>query len=280
MLKKSGIETEFKLRRTTGETAFDEVKTSQVEGVSFRYNDIAFKGSQVDRKFSYANLKKEFEKNIGEAQKRKQEEYLQKLSEQKQQQEAQAKAKQEAEERAGNETQAEQGTSPVQPQSKPKIPAIGGIQLNAEQWQTLQQGGHIFLDNINRKDGKGRFSSFVFLNDERNKAFFSKDNPDAFVKYGKYEMRIRDRILIEKGFMTKAKVKWYGIGNFAYPYLWKPDTVTGEDAKKLAAYPLAENSGYCESWGDPRIEKTQKEEQNERVRSVTVDFKKNRGRKM
>lgn len=53
-LKKFGIELEYKLKRTTNE----------IEGVSFRYNDIAFKGSQVDRKFSFGNLKKEFEENI------------------------------------------------------------------------------------------------------------------------------------------------------------------------------------------------------------------------
>ena len=45
--------TEFKLKRTTGE----------VEEISFRYGDFSFKGSQVDRKFSYGNLKKGFQKN-------------------------------------------------------------------------------------------------------------------------------------------------------------------------------------------------------------------------
>lgn len=31
-----------------------------------------------------------------------------------------------------------------------------------------------------------------------------------------------DKKLIEEGFVTKAKVKWYG-GVFASPYLWKED---------------------------------------------------------
>ena len=53
-LKKFGVELEYKHERGT----------NQIEGVSFRYNDIAFKGSQIDRKFSFGNLKKEFEKNI------------------------------------------------------------------------------------------------------------------------------------------------------------------------------------------------------------------------
>lgn len=52
--KQVGVETEFKFRRTTGE----------IEGISFSYNNIAFKGSEVDQKFSYTNLRKEFEKTI------------------------------------------------------------------------------------------------------------------------------------------------------------------------------------------------------------------------
>jgi len=54
LLKKVGIETEFKLKRTIDE----------IEGISFCCGKICFKGSEVDRKFSYANLKKEFQKNI------------------------------------------------------------------------------------------------------------------------------------------------------------------------------------------------------------------------
>lgn len=53
-LKKFGVELEYKFKRGT----------NQIEGVSFRYNDIAFKGSQIDRKFSFGNLKKVFEENI------------------------------------------------------------------------------------------------------------------------------------------------------------------------------------------------------------------------
>lgn len=49
-----------------------------IEGVSFRYGNIAFKDSQIDRKFSFENLQKEFDRNILEARKRGREEYLQK----------------------------------------------------------------------------------------------------------------------------------------------------------------------------------------------------------
>lgn len=77
------------------------------------------------------------------------------------------------------------------------------------------------MEDMNKSDGKEKFSSYVFLNDEKDKAFSCKENPDGFVKYGKYEMRIRDKILIESGYVTKAKVKWWGGVDFAYPYIWK-----------------------------------------------------------
>lgn len=224
-LKEYGIEIEYKLKRTTRE----------IEGVSFRYGDIAFKGSQVDRKYSFGNLKKEFEKNIEEAKKRGQEEYLREQEEQ--------KARQEAE-------------------SKPKLPSIGGVELLPEQWETLKVGGFIFLENINRSNGNGQFSSYVFLDGEKKKALFSNKNPDEFIKYGKYEMRIMDKILIENGYITKAKVKWWGGGSYANPYLWKENKSDAE---------------YKESWRDPRVEKSQKTEQKP---PQPVVQKKNRGQKM
>ncbi|MBK5719816.1 relaxase/mobilization nuclease domain-containing protein [Dysgonomonas sp. Marseille-P4677] len=196
-LQSKGINVKFKHKRTTGE----------IEGISFNYDNVSFKGSQIDRKFSFGNLKKEFEKNL------------------KIQQEQAEKEQQQAE-------------------KKLKTLTIGGIELTSEQWEILKNGGYIYLEKMNRNDGKGQFSSYVFLNDDKNKAFFSNENPDAFVKYGKYEMRIQDKILVESGYMTKAKVKWYG-GGFAYPYLWKERNSDSE---------------YKESWGNPRLAKEQKVE--------------------
>ena len=225
-LKEYNIELEYKHRKTTNE----------IEGVSFWYNNIAFKGSQVDRKFSFGNLKKVFEKNIRILQ----------------------------EQTAKTQEQQEKQSPKVQQQAeiKPKNPTIGRVELTPEQWQTLKEGGHIYLENIKKKDGSGLFSLYVFLNDEKNKAFSSSKNPDEFIKYGKYEMRIRDKILIESGYVVKAKVKWYGIGTFAYPYLWKSNKTDIE---------------YKESWGDLRETKTHKEER--KFESPTIQ-KKNRGRKM
>jgi hypothetical protein len=224
-LQKFGIEIEYKYKRTTNE----------IEGVSFRYNNICFKGSQIDRKFSYGNLKKEFEKNI---------ELLQE----------QVKKRQKQQEKQPSKVQ-------QQTDSKPKNPTIGGVELTPAQWKTLQNDGFIYLGNMNRSDDKDKFSSYIFLNEEKNKAFFSKNNPDEFVKFGKYEMRIRDKILIENGYVTKAKIKWWGGGSYAYPYLWK---VNKSDAE------------YQESWDDPRIKKEKK--QKNTLQKVPKEQKKKRGR--
>lgn len=226
-LQSKGINVEFKQRRTTGE----------IEGISFNYDNVSFKGSQIDRKFSYGNLKKEFEKNQLE-------------------QEQKVKTQEEAEKKKAEQKQ-------LQSENKPKKLTIAGVELTPEQEKTLKDGGCIFLENMTRTDGKGKFSSYVFLNDEKDRVFFCKENPDSFVKYGKYEMRIRDKILVEKGYVTKAKVKWHGYGNYANPYLWKENKSDAE---------------YKESWGDPRIKKEEKPQNTQR--QTPKKQEKKRGRKM
>ena len=202
--------------------------------------NLCFKGSEIDRKFSYANLNKEFQKNIEMEEKR-----------QKADREKQAK-------------QAEQ--SQKQAERKPWTPTVGGIKLDLNQWQTLNDGGYIFLENMVLSDKKDKFSSYVFLDDEKKKAIFSFNNPDEFVKYGQYEMRIRDKIQVENGFITKAKVKWWGGIDYQYPYLWKEKPSDPE---------------YKLSWGDPRKAKEEKSEKTPELRkNLTNDVKKNRGRKM
>lgn len=235
-LLKFGIELEYKLKRTTND----------IEGVSFRYNDIAFKGSQVDRKYSFGNLKKVFEMNIEKTKSTGQGEYLQ--------QQAELKAKQEAQERVRKEAVTKE-------QIVKRNSVIKEVELTDQQQQTLIRGGYIFLENMSEKDGRELFSSFVFLNNEKDEAFFSKDNPDEFVKYGKYEIRIRDKILVENGCITKAKVKWYG-GRFAYPFLWKENKSDTE---------------YQESWDNPKIQKREKENIRQKyVQKQLLDNKKTR----
>jgi Relaxase/Mobilisation nuclease domain. len=238
-LQKYGIELEFKHKRTTRE----------IEGVSFRYGNICFKGSEVDRKLSFGNLKKEFEKNLEEKKRQGREESLGEQAEEKARQEAELKAKQEEQKR-------------LQAEKKTKNPSICGVELTTAQWETLKDGGFVFLKNMSRSNGNGQFSSFIFLNDEKKNAFFSDKNPDEFVKYGKYEMRIRDKILIENGHMTKATVKWWGGGQYAHPYLWKENKSDAE---------------YKESWNDPRLPKPPKEEK--KIKPPTIQERK-RGRKM
>lgn len=225
-LQSKNINVEFKHKRTTGE----------IEGISFNYDNASFKGSQIDRKFSYGNLKKEFEKNRLE-------------------QEKKAKMQEETERKKAEQKQ-------LQSENKPKKLTIAGVELTSEQEKTLKDGGYIFLENMNQTDGKGKFSSYVFLNDEKNRVFFCEENPDSFIKYGKYEMRVRDKILVEKGYVTKAKVKWYGYGNYANPYLWKANKSDKE---------------YQESWGDPKLSKPQKEEVKEQI--VIPIIKKGKGPK-
>lgn len=38
-----------------------------------------------------------------------------------------------------------------------------------------------------KKDETGKFSSYIFLNDENSKASYSNKNPDEFIKYGNYK---------------------------------------------------------------------------------------------
>ena len=117
-------------------------------------------------------------------------------------------------------------------------PIIRGVEVTAEQWKTLQEGGHIYLESMNKRDGKGTFSSYVFIDLELKETFFSSQKPDEWVKYGKYEMRLMDKMRLEKGYLTRAKVKYYGIRSFAHPYLWPADKDKPGD--------------YQESWSDPR----------------------------
>ena len=226
-LQSKGVNVEFKLKRTTGE----------IEGISFSYDNVSFKGSQIDRKFSFGNLKKEFEKNIEEAEKRGREELLREQAEQKAKQETPKK------------------TELQLPSVKQNLIVLG-IELTAEQEKVLREGGIIFVKNMIHPNDKTIFSAYAFANDDKDNISFSNKNPEESIKYGKYEMRLRDKILIEKGFVTKAKIKWYG-GGFAHPYLWKE--------KK-------EDVEYKESWGDPRIVETKKEE----VKKQIVIQKKNR----
>lgn len=179
--------------------------SDMVVGVSFEKEGYKFKGSEIDRRFSHAGLQKMFVALRYIEEKRKEE-------------------------------------SKSERKANPPTPTIKGAKLTLEQWETIKSGGYLHLDNFQTKEGK-RFSAYIFTDDRQQRIFFSKIQPDTFVRYGRYEMHERDRRLIEAGCVTRATVKWYGYSEqLAHPYLWK-DNQTDTD--------------YQESWSDPRTEQTQ-----------------------
>ena len=244
-LQSKNINVEFKHKRTTGE----------IEGISFNYDNVSFKGSKIDRKFSYGNLKKEFEKNLAEVQRQE------RIKREQAEAEARLKTKQAENERKKQEQLRKQEEAKKTPPIKQNL-VILGVELSDEQQDTLTSGGHTFLENLTSNDGKTQFSAYAFLNDEKNTVYFTNENPDTFVKYGIYEMRLRDKALIEDGQITKATVKWWGGGSYAYPYLWKADKA---------------NTEYQESWSDPRLPKEKQKPKETKLKVPKVQEKK-RGR--
>lgn len=155
-----------------------------------------------------------------------------------------------------------------QQDGKSTLPAQGnkillGVEILPEQDKALKNGEYVYLKNMTRNDGR-KFSSYVFLDDDRYKLFFSKEHPDTFVKYGKYEMRLRDEVLIESGQITKATVKWHGYGNYAHPYLWKTNKL---------------DKDYQESWSYPGLP-TEEQKPKETKLKAPKNPEKKRGRKM
>lgn len=136
-----------------------DVPPGEIEGISFRYNDIAFKGSQIDRKYSYGNLKKEFEKNWALEEKKaeiaKKEQKIQKEKEQEQKTKEQKLPSVQQEKQ-----QKDVSTKPKTDQTL----TIGGVKLTAEQMQTLRDGGYIFVENILLKSGK-KASVYMFFDE-------------------------------------------------------------------------------------------------------------------
>jgi hypothetical protein len=251
-LQSKGINVEFKHRRTTGE----------IEGISFNYDNVSFKGSEIDRKFSYGNLQKEFEKNRLEAQQQKS------LEQEREIEQARIREQKEEEKKLELERQRKEQEQLREQQEAKNVPppkqnlVILGVELTDEQQDTLTNGGHTFLENLTSNDGKTQFSAYAFLNDEKSIVYFTDENPETFVKYGKYEMRLWDKALIEDCQITKATVKWWGGGSYAHPYLWKTNKSDTE---------------YQESWGDPRIKKEEKQENTQRQIPKKQEKKRGRG---
>ncbi len=142
--------------------------------------------------------------------------------------------------------------TPKQPEPPRHI--LNGVEITAGQWDTLQSGGHIYVENMTRRSDGMAFSSHVFLDDEKQRVFYSYEHPDGFVEYGGYEMRLRDKRQVEAGLTTRAVIRLSG-GELTGARLWKekPD-----------------DTGYNVSWDDPRVAQQQRERERQAADDRTL----------
>jgi len=155
----------------------------EIQGMTFTLQGQTLKASQVDRKFSYANLCKAIEANRAE----------------REQQEAEH---QQQEQIARN-------------------PVIYGVRLTDEQVEQIKDGQPVYIEGM-QYEGK-TFDGYLVMDDNltRGRAYIRHD-PREWVEYGKYTMRRMDRDLIKGGFVVRALVQWWGgHGQTARPYLWQ-----------------------------------------------------------
>ena len=154
-----------------------------IQGITFTKENLTFKASQVDRKFSYANLCKIIEANRAERERQEIERHKQEHSTQN--------------------------------------PIIFGVRLTDEYVEQIKDGQPVYLEGM-QYDGK-TFDGYLVMDDNltRGRAYVGHD-PRERVVYGKYAMRRMDRDLIKGGFVVRAFVQWWGgHGQTARPYLWQ-----------------------------------------------------------
>ena len=154
-----------------------------IQGITFTKENLTFKASQVDRKFSYANLCKIIEANLAERERQEIERHKQEHSTQN--------------------------------------PIIFGVRLTDEYVEQIKDGQPVYLEGM-QYDGK-TFDGYLVMDDNltRGRAYVGHD-PREWVVYGKYTMRRMDRDLIKGGFVVRAFVQWWGgHGQTARPYLWQ-----------------------------------------------------------
>lgn len=154
-----------------------------VQGMTFTMQGQTLKASQVDRKFSYANLCKAIEANRAERERQEIERHKQEHSTQN--------------------------------------PIIFGVRLTDEQVEQIKDGQPVYIERM-QYEGK-TFDGYLVMDDNltRGRAYIRHD-PREWVEYGKYTMRRMDRDLIKGGFVVRALVQWWGgHGQTARPYLWE-----------------------------------------------------------
>lgn len=157
----------------------------EIQGMTFTKQGQTLKASQVDRKFSYANLCKSIEANRAERERQQ---------------------------------QAEQAERQRQSARNPRI---FGIRLTDEQVREIKDGQPVYTEGM-QYEGK-TFDGYLVMDDNltHGSAYVGQD-PNEWGRYGKYTMRRMDRDLIKGGFVVRALVQWWGgHGQTARPYLWQ-----------------------------------------------------------
>ena len=228
-LRQAGITVQYKYRSGAEESP------ENIQGVSFAKGGITFKGSAIDRKFSHTNLSKALSANLNDAWEKMKNIIIPRVKPTKKEPDRQAMLP---------VTSASEPPRPVK-----KNPLVAGVRLTDEQWETLRSGGYIFVENLEKKDGSGKFSEYLFMNDEKDRVLSCRKNPDVMVEHGGVTIRLRDKILVEKGCVVKAKMKWWGGIDFQHPFVWKD--------------PESEKIEY--SFTDPRTPKEQIEKDKQEL---------------
>ena len=155
----------------------------EIQGMTFTLQGRTLNASQVDRKFSYANLCKAIEANRAERERQEIERHKQEHS--------------------------------------TRNPIIFGVRLTDEQVEQIKDGQPVYIERM-QYEGK-TFDGYLVMDDNltRGRAYIRHD-PREWVEYGKYTMRRMDRDLIKGGFVVRALVQWWGgHGQTARPYLWQ-----------------------------------------------------------
>lgn len=222
--------------------------TKDIQGITFTKDGLTLKGSQVDRKFSYAGIVKALRQDTEEHHRITEIKGYKLTPDEQRQLYSPDGLTLTYEEKCWQYT-SRFGVKRIPDtedilteckQASEKInrnPVIFGIQLTDEQIATIKEGEPIYLRGMQNKGQM--LDGYLVMNDTLEYArIFTKEDPRAWVKYGKYEMRLMDKVLIEAGFVTHALVKWWGgMGQTARPHLWKQNPTDAE---------------YRENWGDPR----------------------------
>lgn len=276
-LQDKGIETTFIHRGN------DPAK--EIQGVTFTKDNLTFKASQVDRKFSYANLCKTIEANKVERQR----------------QAAPTPTPELITEIRGMKLTPEQQRRLYSPQGLPcrhvengyrntslfrvnripgrdilteellsqekitRNPRMFGIRLTDEQVEQIRDGQPVYLEGMRHENRI--FDGYLVMDDKltHGSAYIGQD-PREWVEYGKYTMRRMDRDLIKGGFVVRALVQWWGgHGQTARPYLWKENP---------------SDETYKEDWSDPREPKPERSRKEELHVPSIPPKKKSQGPKM